>query len=219
MRGLPWTARTRRLVFVVVMLLLLTFPLVSTLLTKSRIDRSGQDVVASVIHNEVDDGHYWLGYRLPADIDPDHRAWTAEVDRVTYDKASESKKLNVRVLPGRPEAHRVEGQVDSHAGLWFTVVADAIVIGVGFLWIRRGRRRPSLRMLARGDLEPAGPDDAIGIGRADGDDYEAVGTVKSTDDGEVVLDLGERDVVVALAGHGCPVEVGATARASGPLVG
>ena len=41
----------------------------------------------------------------------------------------------------------------------------------------------------------------------------------STDDGEVVLDLGERHVVVALAGHACPVEVGAPARARGPLVG
>jgi hypothetical protein len=216
---LPWTTRTRRLIFVLVMLAVLTFPMVASLITRASIERSGQDVVATVISAEVDGGHHWLGYTLPADVDPEQHPWTVEVDSATYDAASKSKQITVRVLPGHPEEHRVDGQIDSHAGLWSVLVADAVVLGVGLLWIGKGRRRPSLRMLAEGDLEPAGPDDEVGIGRGEGDLYEAVGTVTASDDGEVVLDLGERNVVVRLAGHACPVDVGAPARARGPLIG
>jgi hypothetical protein len=215
---LPWTARTRRLVFVVAMLLVLTFPLVATLITRARLERSGVDVTATVVETSREGDSYLLAFRLPEEIDPDQHDYAARVDRTAYEKAVASKKIRVRVLEDRPTAHRVEGEIDSKAPYVFMVVADAIVLGVGFVWIRKGRRRPSLRMLARADLEPAGPDDEIRIGRTDGDVYEAVGTVTSKD-GEVVLDLGERSVVVALAGYACPVEVGATARARGPLVG
>ena len=216
---LPWTTRTRRLLFVLVVLVVLTIPLVSTLVTRARVERSGVDVTATVVDTSRKGDGYLVAFRLPEEIDPDQHNYSAQVDRAAYEKAAASKEIRVRVLEDRPAAHRVEGEIDSKAPFVFMAVADAIVLGVGILWIRKGRRRPSLRMLARGDLEPAGADDAVGIGRAAGDVYEAVGTVMSTDDGEVVLDLGERDVVVALAGHSCPVEVGATARARGPLVG
>ena len=215
---LPWTARTRRLVFVIAMLLVLTFPLVATLITRARLERSGVDVTATVVETSRQGDGYLVAYRLPEEIDPDRRDYAAKVDRAAYEKAVASKEIRVRVLEDRPAAHRVEGEIDSKAPYVFMVVADAIVLGVGFVWIRKGRRRPSLRMLASADLEPAGPDDEIRIGRTEGDVYEAVGTVTSKE-GEVVLDLGERSVVVALAGYACPVEVGATARARGPLVG
>ena len=56
-----------------------------------------------------------------------------------------------------------------------------------------------------------------GIGRAQpGDAYDAIGTVKAAGDGEIVLDIGERQVVVRAGRVRCPVAVGATARASGP---
>jgi hypothetical protein len=217
---LPWTARTRRVIFVVAMLLVLTFPLVASLITRARLERSGVDVTATVVETsrKGDDG-YLVAFRLPEEIDHDQHDYAAKVDRAAYEKAVASKEIRVRVLEDRPAAHRVEGQIDSKAPYVFMIVADVIVLGVGILWIRKGRRRPSVRMLARADLEPAGPDDATMIGRTDGDVYEAVGTVTSADGGEVVLDLGERSVVVALAGYACPVEVGATARARGPLVG
>jgi hypothetical protein len=67
------------------------------------------------------------------------------------------------------------------------------------------------------------PDDAATVvgtlDRVPGDLYEAVGTVVSSEDGEVVLDLGERSVVVLLAGHANPVPVGSPARVVGPLIG
>jgi hypothetical protein len=215
------TAQRRRLLFVVAMLVLLTFPLASSLWTRARLERSGQDVVGTVVRAEVDGDRHWIGYTLPEEIDPDHRGWTAEVDRASYDKAKRSKRVNVRVLPGRPDAHRVEGQIDSKTGLVFTVVTDVIVLGVGLLWVRVGRRRPAVRMAALSDLEPVEPGDA-GVGaltRTAGDVYEAVGEVTGSSEDEVVLHVGDREVVVLLRGHGNPVEVGASARARGPLVG
>ena len=41
----------------------------------------------------------------------------------------------------------------------------------------------------------------------------------SADDAEVVLDIGERQVVVTLAGYENPVPVGSPARARGPIIG
>jgi hypothetical protein len=215
------TARGRRLLFVVAMLVLLTLPLASSLWTRAKLDRAGQDVVGTVGKAEVDGDRHWIGYTLPEEIDPDHRTWTAEVDTASYAKAAASKRVNVRVLPGRPEAHRVEGQIDSRAGLVVTAVADVIVLGVGLLWVRVGRRRPAVRMAALGDLEPVEPADVGGgvLTRAEGEHYEAVGEVTGAGDDEVILHVGDRDVVVLLRGYANPVPVGSSARARGPLVG
>ena len=64
MGGFPWTARTRRLIFVVVMLVVLTFPLVATLVTRARIERSGVDVTATVVADHEERGR--LPGRVPA---------------------------------------------------------------------------------------------------------------------------------------------------------
>lgn len=215
------TARRRRMLFVVAMLVLLTFPLASSLWTRARLERSGQVVVGTVVRAEVDGGRRWIGYTLPEEIDPDQRGWTAEVDRATYDLAERSERIDVRVLPGNPQARRVQGQIDSRVGLVATGVADAIVLGVGLLWVRVGRRRPPVRLWAQRDLEPVEADDVdVGtLARTVGEVYEAVGEVTSAADDEVALHVGDRVVLVTLAGHANPVEVGSVARASGPLVG
>ena len=64
MGGFPWTARTRRLIFVVVMLVVLTFPLVTTLVTRAQIERSGVDVTATVVQTTTERGR--LPGRVPA---------------------------------------------------------------------------------------------------------------------------------------------------------
>ena len=157
---LPWTARTRRLLFVVVMLLVLTFPLVSTLVTRARVERSGVDVTATVVETSRKGDAYLVAFRLPEEIDPDQDTYSAEVDRASYEKAVESKEISVRVLEGRPEAHRVEGEIHSKAPYVVVAVADALVLVVGLWWVRVGRRRPTVRIRAHGPLEPADRDGA-----------------------------------------------------------
>ena len=102
MGGFPWTARTRRLLFVVVMLVLLTFPLVIALVTRAqhRALRGRRDGHG---HPDHDDGDaYLVAFRLPEEVDPDQVSYSAEVDRATYEKAAASKEIGVRVLEDRP---------------------------------------------------------------------------------------------------------------------
>jgi hypothetical protein len=214
------TARNRRLFFVVVMMVVLAFPLVSTLVTRARVERSGVDVTATVVEATRSGEAYLVAFRLPEDVDPEQRTYSATVDRASYEKAVESETITVRVLDGRPEAHRVEGEIDSNAPYVVTAVALAIVLIVGLWWVRVGRRRPPVRMRALGPLEPAADEDAGSLERVpDEDIYEAVGTLLSADAAEAVLDLGERRVVVALDGHAHGVEVGSPARVRGSVIG
>src|SRR4051794_15537604 len=95
---LPWTARTRRLVFVVVALVVLTFPLVLTLTTRARVHSSGEDVTATVLKAPAHDGRYFLEFRFPPSVDHEQRTFGAEVDRASYEQAVATKRVTVRVL-------------------------------------------------------------------------------------------------------------------------
>ena len=217
---IPWTSRTRRLLFVLVMLVALTYPLVNTLVTRARLERSGVDVTATVLDTPRNGDSYLVVFRLPKDIDPDQRNYSAEVDKASYAKASASRQIRVRVLKDRPTAHEVEGGIRSRAPWLFTAVGDAMVLIVGLWWVRVGRRRPTVRMLAEDDPEPAELEGGAGtLTRIDGDKYEVVGQVESASGSEVVVDVGDRKVVVFLGGRPNPVETGAVLRARGPLVG
>jgi len=214
-----WNARTRRMLFVLVMLFVLTFPLVNTLLTRSRIDRDGVEVSATVAEAVDDDGRYLVAFRLPEDIDPEQVAYSAHVSRATYDDARATEKVSVRVLEDDPKRHHVDGEIYSRAPWVFTLVSDAIVLLVGLWWVRVGRRRPTLKMLAMRDVEAAADDDLAGLNPESGDLYVVVGPVTAVDGSTVTLALEDRQVVVRLNGYDLHVEVGSEARAWGLLVG
>ena len=214
-----WMARTRRLLFVLVVLLVLTLPLASSLLTRARIERSGVDVSAPVLRAATDSGRYFVAFRLPKDLDPEQRALSAEVDHAAYERAVATKHISVRVLADQIDARRVEGQVENAAPWVFTAVADALVLVLGLWWVRGGRRRPPLRMLAQADLVAADADMLGALTREENDIYEAVGTVASADEREVVIDIGNREVLVVLGEYRNTVAVGSPVRARGPLVG
>lgn len=214
------TARGRRLLFVVVVVALLAFPLVSSLGTRARIERSGTDVTATVAETPRRGDTYLVGFRLPEDVDPEQHLYSAEVDRATYDEAVATKQVTVRVLEDRPSAHRVKGEIRSNTP--YVVMGGGIlfVLVVGVWWARTGRRRPTVRIRATGPLEPAEAADVGFLDRAPGADvYEAVGTVASAGEDEVELDLGERRVVVSLSGHANDLAVGSPARARGTVIG
>ena len=215
----PWNARTRRLLFVVVILFVLTFPLVNTLLTRARVDRDGVDVSASVVEAVDVGGRYLVSFRFPESVDPEQTRYAAVVDRATYDVARTTDRVEVRVLEGEPRHHHVEGELSSKSPWIFTLVGDAVVLLVGLWWVKVGRRRPPLRLLAMRDLEAAPDQEPTGLVKDSGEVYVAVGPVSAAEGSSVTIELEDRVVEVRLNGHDNRVAVGSRGRAWGMLVG
>jgi hypothetical protein len=210
--------RPKAVLLVVLVVVLINLPVASGAWTRWQVDRSGRDVTARVTDHAVRPPDYFVAFVFDEDVDPRRRTWTAEVDRATYDAAVASGTIGVRVLPGQPEAHRVDGQVAHRAGLFVTGVADlALLLLLLLAWRFRGRLRPQLVAVAVGDVEgcPLG----VALERTEGDLYLIRGEVTAAEEDEIVLDLGERSVRVLLDGHRNPVADGQPAQVRGRLVG
>jgi hypothetical protein len=215
--------RVRRVLLVVVLVAFINLPVLHSTWTSWRVDRSGTDVSAALAEHRVvspdDDPRYWLGFRFPDEIDPGRQVWSAEVDRATYDAAVAERTVEVRVLADNPAAYRAEGQVRRWFGLVTTLVADAILLLIVLLvWRYGGRSRPApLRMAAIGDVERCPP--GVVFEQIEGTLHLVRGEVVEIGDGEIVLDLGEREVVVVLDGHHNPVGHQQPAQVRGRVLG
>ncbi len=199
------STRIKSAVWLVLVVLLINFPLVQSALTRRDVERSGTDVTATVVDNEVlgdrGDPAYWISYRLPDRVDPDQRAWPRQVDRATYDAVVADGRITVRVIPREPVTARVPGQVVSRAGLIATIIADLLLLALVLVLWRFGRygRPEPLRLEAVGDVVAADAGGAV-----DEDDVGTVtarGTLEEITEHDVVLDTGGRRVIVVLDGH------------------
>ncbi|MDQ4052840.1 MAG: hypothetical protein M3237_09080 [Actinomycetota bacterium] len=192
--------------------------------TDARLDRDGVDVTATVVDHGTlppeDDPRYFVDFRYPADIDPDGRQWSVGVSETAYDEVVRTEHVEVRVLPDSPETFRVEGQQTSGLVLGLTIFADVILLAMILLTWRfggsLGRRRPDLRMVATDDVQRCRPGSEL---EQVGDLWVAKGEVVERSDETVVLDLGNRRVVVELAGYANPVGYQQPARAVGRMIG
>lgn len=130
---------------IAVMVVLVNMPLVQSTWTRADVERNGVDVVADVTETRnlgtAAEPSWWLAYRLPEALDTEQLSWPAEVDASTYDKAAEAGTVPVRVLEGKPEAAIIEGQVRHRAGLYITLVIDALLLALLLLLWRRDRSR------------------------------------------------------------------------------
>jgi hypothetical protein len=213
--------RTNRILLVVVLVAFINLPLLHSTWTRWQVDRNGTDTVAEVVETRVlgEDGDpsYWLEFRFPESIDPDRVLWTAQVDRETFDEASAQRSVEVRVLEDRPAAHIVEGQVRNRVGLLITLIADAILLAILLLvWRARPTRPVPIRIAAIGDVERCPPGGVVE--QIEGDLYRVRGEVTGIDGDEIVLDAGERDVLVILDGHVNPVGYQQPAEVRGRIV-
>jgi hypothetical protein len=210
--------RTKYLVLVVLLVAVVNLPLVRSTWTQWRVDRSGVDVTASLVGHERLGSEYWVSFTFPRDIDPDQRAWRAEVTEPTYDVAVASGEIGVRVLADDPAAYEADGAVHSNGPLVATLVADAaLLLMVLLFWRFRGLRRPSLRAVAMEDVERCPP--GVLLERVDGELYLIRGEVAEIGEGQIVLELGDRSVVVLLDGHLNPVGHQQPAQVRARLVG
>jgi hypothetical protein len=214
--------RTNRILLVVVLVAFINLPVLHSTWTRWQVDRNGTDTVAEVVDTRIlgedSDPSYWLVFRFPERIDPERLTWNAQVDRETFEEASAQGSVEVRVLEDRPAAYVVEGQIRSWVGLVITLVADAILLAILLLaWRHRGRTRPvPIRIAAIGDVERCPPGGVLE--QIEGDLYLVRGEVTGIDGDEIVLDAGERDVLVVLDGHHNPVGYQQPAEVRGRIV-
>ena len=123
----------------------------------------------------------------------------------------------MRVLKDDPSAYTAEGQVDSNTILVMTLIADVLLVVTALLlWRVGGRRRPQLRAIAVADVERCPPGAALD--RIEGQTYLIRGEVSSIEPGQIVLELGDRSVLVYLDGHHSSVGHQQPAEVRGRLV-
>ena len=214
--------RPKAVLLVVLVVVLINLPVASGAWTRWQVDRSGRDVTARMTDHAVrppaDQPVYLVAFVFDDDVDPGRRTWVAEVDRATYDAAVASGDIGVRVLPGQPEAHRVDGQVANRTGLFVTGAADlALLLVLLLAWRFRGRLRPQLVAVAVGDVESCPP--GVALEKTEGDLYLIRGEVTDIEEDEIVLVLGERSVRVLLDGHLNPVADRQPGQVRGRLIG
>jgi hypothetical protein len=214
----------KALLLVVLLVVVINLPLVHSGLTSWRVERSGTDVTATVTAHRVlspeDDPAYFVEFVYPGDDpdDPDVPRWTAEVDRATYEQAVADEAIGVRVLPDRPAAYTVDGQVTHRLGLVITLIADAALLTMLLLlWRFRARLRPRLEAVAVADVERCKPGGSLE--KTDDGLYLVSGEVSGIKDDEIILELGDRQVRVLLDGHANPVGYQQPARVRVRLVG
>lgn len=154
-------------------LFLVNLPLVSQHLTERKLDQQGRDVVATVLDGRRVNDHPFLDYRLPASVDPHGTRYSAQVDDATFEHATASHELAVRVVPGEPGTNRPVGTTSSHTFLVVAVLGDVVLLAIAVLWWRRLRRWNRFEVLevqpgevrlrgATGDLVAAAPADWTG---------------------------------------------------------
>lgn len=215
-------SRRRFLLLVAFVAVVINLPVLHGSWTQSRIERNAIRVDATVTDTATlppeDDPKYILEFTLPRDVDPEQRAWSAQVDRATFEDAAAVESVGVRVLPDDPAAYEVDGQVSSRLGLLITLFADLVLVGmVALMWRPGLRRTTDVHLVALGDVERARP--GASLEQLDADRYVVCGEVLAISDDTVVLDLGDRRVTVELDGNSCPVGYQQPARVTGRLVG
>ena len=214
--------RTNRILLVVVLAAFINLPVLHSTLTRWQVQHNGTDTVAEVVDTRTlgDDADpaYWLVFRFPESIESAQSNWPAQVDQETFEAASAEGSVDVRVLEDRPSAHIVEGEVRNLLGYMITLVADVILLAVLLLvwWGRRRARPVPIRIAAIGDVERCPP--GAMLEQIEGDLYLVRGEVTGIDGDEIVVDAGERDVLVILDGHQNPVGYQQPAEVRGRIV-
>ncbi|MDE0775753.1 hypothetical protein [Nocardioides sp.] len=186
----------------VALAILINLPVATSTYLDWRLSRSGVDVEAVLVDSQAagegGDG-YALAFTFDPDIDPEQTVWTAPVTEAAFDRAVRSEVVRARVLPDRPSAYEVEGEVTSGLGWLVTGFADACLLAMVLL-LRRGGQERLLQLVALEDVQRhlpgAGP--RTGFEDLGGETYLVVGEICRIEDDAVVVDAGERRVRVRL---------------------
>jgi hypothetical protein len=194
---------------------MINLPFVHSSWQDHRLDQDGFDIVATVTDHEERGDQYRVAFDAK-DHDYDYVAGSVSVDRATYDDAVASGTVQVRVLPASTTVWRVHGETTSNLGLVITIAADVFLLIMVLLLLRFGSRlRQEMVLVATEDLVRCPPGSVLD--QVDGLRFVVCGEVETIEDGEVVLDLGDRRVRVVLDGHFNPAGYQQPVRATGTM--
>jgi hypothetical protein len=212
----------KAVLLVALLVVLINLPWAHSTYQRWQLERSGTDITVPLVGAQQvgsgDDARYYVSFGYPRRIVASGGTWIAEVDRPAYDAARADHRLTVRVLRGHAGIFSIDGQVRHHGGLVITLVLDALLVALVWLfWRFRSRLRPRLRAVAVEDLAPGEPGSLLD--RVEGQLYVIRGRVAESGDGEVLLDLGDRLVTVELDGHANPVAHREPAEVRALLIG
>jgi hypothetical protein len=135
--------RPKAVLLVVLVVVLINLPVASGAWTRWQVDRSGRDVTARLTDHAVrpptDQPDYFVAFVFDDDLDPGGGPGSPRSTGRRTTRPVASGEIGVRVLPGQPEAHRVDGQVAHRTGLFVTGAADlALLLVLLLAWRFRG---------------------------------------------------------------------------------
>jgi hypothetical protein len=212
------TGRLKNVLLVGLVVVMINLPFVHNSWQQHRLDRDGVDLVATVTNHGDDNGDRFVTFKVAKTDDEPGFDGTVRVDQATYDDAVASQQVQVRVLPGSSTVWRVEGENHSRIGLLITLVADVFLLIMVLLLLRFGSRlRQEMVLVATEDLVRCPPGSVLD--QVDGLRFVVCGEIEAIEDGEVVLDLGDRRVRVVLNGHHNPAGYQQPVRATGTMRG
>ncbi len=212
------TGSLKNVLLVGLVVVMINLPFAHGTWQQHRIDRDGVDVGATVTDTDEDDGQGYVTFEVAESNDQPGFSGTVPVDETTFDDAMATEQVQVRVLPGSATVWRVEGQARNDIGLIITVIADVFLLLLVLLLLRFGSRlRQEMVLVATEDLERCPPGSVLD--QVDGLRFVVCGEIETIEDGEVVLDLGDRRVRVVLDGHHNPAGHQQPVRATGTMRG
>lgn len=124
---------------VLLAVVLINLPAVHQAWTDRQIAQKGRDVEAVVLAARTINGRHLVDYRLPHDLDPSGRRFSASVDEPAYELAQSTQRLAVRAVPGSPAENRPDGEVSSPIFTVAAVTADVVLLLILGLWLYRRR--------------------------------------------------------------------------------
>jgi hypothetical protein len=211
--------RWGRVILIVLALLVINVPYGLHEWSVHRAATDGVPVTATVVGVDRAGNDAVVSFRLPKNVDEKQKVRTVKVPEDVGLRAAQSRRLEVDVLQGNPDAFHVDGQVRSWGGLVLVLVADALIVLMVLLsWRFGGRlRRPTLIGIAVEDVGP-GARESLLDKQEDGT-YVIGGEVAETGPSSLVLRLRDRDVEISLRDHENPIAIGEWARVRAQLVG
>ena len=127
-----------RVLLVLVLVVLVNLPALNEGWAEHQVEARGHEVAATVIDARALDGRYLVDYRLPEDEDPEQTAFSASVNRVTYEYARSSDRLGVRMIAGEPGSNRPDGLVESSLFRVIAIAGDLVLLLIAAIaWYRR----------------------------------------------------------------------------------
>lgn len=107
---------------------------------------------------EDDPKAWYVGYRLPRELDPEQKLYSTQVEEAAWEEATSSGQVPITYLADEPGTHLVEGQVTHRLAYVLVGFADLALLAMALLYVFVGRKQEKdLLLEALADVERCPP--------------------------------------------------------------